>query len=70
MAEKPEFVDTISAATRQHWRRSNTRVVEAPAPEERSRLSHWPPKSILEWRLVNLTPWRIKQWHERLWGSK
>ena len=70
MANKSEFVDTISAATRQRWRRPEKRAVEAPVVEERSRLSHWPPQSIVEWRLENFTPWRIKAWHERIWGSK
>ena len=71
MATKPEFVDTISAATRQNWRRVEKRSIEAaPVTEERSKLSHWPPTSILEWRLDTFTPWRIKGWHVRLWGSK
>ena len=71
MANKPVFVDTISDATRQRWRRTEKRAaVEAPVVEERSRLSHWPPKSVAEWRLENFTPWRIKVWRERLWGSK
>jgi hypothetical protein len=71
MADKPEFVDTISQATRQRWRREETRVVEvAPVVEERSRLSHWPPKGVIEWRMETFTPWRIKAWRQRLWGSK
>jgi hypothetical protein len=70
MANKSEFVDTISQATRQRWRRPEKSVVEAPVVEERSRLSHWPPTSIIEWRLETFTPWRIKAWHERIWGSK
>lgn len=71
MANKPEFVDTISQATRQRWRRPQNAVVEtAPVVEERSRLSHWPPQSIIEWRMETFTPWRIRAWHERLWGSK
>lgn len=71
MANKPEFVDTISAATRQRWRRPEKSASEAtPVVEERSRLSHWPPNSLIEWRLETFTPWRIKAWHQRLWGSK
>ncbi len=71
MANKPEFVDTISDRTRQRWRRPEKRILADPVvEEERSRLSHWPPQSITDWRLENLTPWRIKNWHLRLWGSK
>ena len=71
MAKKAEFVDTISAATQQRWRRPEKRLAGEPAvPEERSRLSHWPPSSITEWRMENLTPWKIKGWQIRLWGSK
>jgi hypothetical protein len=70
MADKAEFVDTISDATRQRWRRPEKRVSEPTVVEERSRLSHWPPSSIVEWRLENLTPWKMKGWQIRLWGSK
>jgi hypothetical protein len=70
MADKAEFVDTISDATRQRWRRPEKRLSEPTVVEERSRLSHWPPSSILEWRLENLTPWKMKGWQIRLWGSK
>ncbi len=70
MADKSEFVDTISDRTRQRWRRPEKRVTAEPVVEERSRLSHWPPQNILDWRLENLTPWRIKDWRERFWGSK
>ena len=70
MADKPEFVDTISAATRQRWRRTEKRVVEAaPVVEERSRLSHWPPQNVIEWKIETFTPWRIKAWKQRIWGS-
>ena len=70
MAKKAEFVDTISAATQQRWRRPEKRLSEPAVVEERSRLSHWPPASITEWRLENLTPWKMKGWQIRLWGSK
>lgn len=69
MADKPEFVDTISQATRQRWRRPEKRIIEAPVAEERSRLSHWPPQNLIEWKLENFTPWRIKAWKQRIWGS-
>ena len=45
MADKPEFVDLISEATAQSYRRSMPRIVDLPtAPKETSRLSHWPPE--------------------------
>jgi hypothetical protein len=68
MADKPEFVDTISDATRQRWRRVEKRA-EVPVAEERSRLSHWPPKHLVEWKLETFTPWRIQMWRNRIWGS-
>ena len=70
MANKPEFVDTISMATRQRWRRQERRVIEAPmVEEEQSRLSHWPPQNLIEWKLETFTPWRIKAWKQRIWGG-
>jgi hypothetical protein len=42
VADKPEFVDMISEATRQVRRRVVRRAVE-PEVKERSGLSHWPP---------------------------
>ena len=35
MADKPEFVDLISARTQQNWRRPVKRVAEPEAKEER-----------------------------------
>jgi hypothetical protein len=66
MADKSEFVDMISEATRQSRRRVMPRVVK-PAVKEESRLGHWPPEHVLQWRLVNLTPWRIKSWKIKDW---
>lgn len=62
MAEKPEYVDLISAATRQSWRNTGSRM-RAPLPEleqdkPRSRLSSWPPPRWAEWRLDLLKPWK------------
>ena len=54
MADKPEFVDMISEATRQSRRRYAARV-EAPVVKERSRLSHWPPDRWEQWRIETLT---------------
>jgi hypothetical protein len=59
MANKPEFVDLISDRTRQNWRRSVKQVAAAPEPAEK-RLSNWPPDHMQQWRLVNLTSWKIK----------
>ena len=45
MADKSEFVDMISEATRQTRRRYKPRVAE-PEVKETSRLSHWPPDRV------------------------
>ena len=69
MAKKPDYVDLISEATRQHWRRSAQRDAEpAPVKEER-RLSHWPPARFEKWRLEHLTPWKLtlKPWKFKDW---
>lgn len=69
MANKPEFVDIISDRTRQNYKRTVKRVAtSAPEPEER-RLSHWPPERMEQWRLVNLTPWKmkLKSWKYKDW---
>ena len=58
MADKPEFVDMISEATRQSRRRIVRRVVE-PEVKEKSRLSHWPSDRWEEWRIETLTPWKL-----------
>jgi hypothetical protein len=63
MADKPEFVDLISEATRQSRRRASPRRLDAPVVvKERSRLSHWPPERWTQWRLETLTPWKLKPW--------
>ena len=61
MADKPEFVDLISDATRQSRRRFEPRLDE-PGVKERSRLSHWPPQRWEQWRMQTLTPWKLKPW--------
>ena len=67
MADKPEFVDMISEATRQIRRRTAT-VAISPAPvKERSRMSHWPPAHLEEWRAETLTPWRLRS-RKRDWS--
>jgi hypothetical protein len=68
MAEKPEFVDVISEATRQHRRRAMPLDID-PMPgstgsaKERSRMAHTPPR-LERWRDETLTPWKItlKSW--------
>ena len=68
MANKPEFVDMISEATRQSRRRAMPRVIEAPSEvKETSRLSHWPPDRWTQWRMENLTPWKLKSWKFKNW---
>jgi hypothetical protein len=67
MADKPEFIDMIGEATAQRRRRVMPRVVQA-APKEEKRLSHWPPDHLQQWRLENLTPWKLKPWKFRDWS--
>ena len=68
MADKSEFVDMISEETRQSRRRAMPRIAD-PAPEakETSRLSHWPPERWTQWRMENLTPWKVKSWKFKNW---
>ena len=66
MADKPEFVDLISEATRQSRRRTDPLII-APEVKERSRLGHWPPDRVVQWRLENLTPWKLKSWKIKNW---
>ncbi len=69
MADKPEFVDMISEATKQSRRSNQARMVDlppAPGAKETSRLAHR--QSMVEWRLENLTPWKIKPWKFTNWG--
>ena len=63
MADKPEFVDPISEATQQRWRRRAMPRAVTPVVKETSRLGHWPPERWLQWRLENLTPWKLKPWN-------
>jgi hypothetical protein len=68
VADKPEFVDLISEATTQSRRRNMTRIVDLPATvaKETSRLSHWS-EHFEQWRMENLTPWKIKPWKAKQW---
>jgi hypothetical protein len=67
VAEKSEFVDMISEATRQTRRRIVRQVAE-PEIKETSRLSHWPPDRWRQWRIETLTPWKIRSWTFKNWG--
>ena len=63
MAEKSEFVDLISDATRQNRRRAMPVQVD-PLPSHattktRSRMSNPAPR-LERWRTETLTPWKIK----------
>ena len=63
MANKPEYVDLISDATRQHRRRATPlRIVAKPEPEETSKLSRWPPAMFRQWKVENLMPWKSASW--------
>ncbi len=68
MADKSEYVDMISEATRQVRRRTMPVIIEADV-KETSRLAHRPER-LEQWRLENLTPWklRIKPWSFRSWS--
>jgi hypothetical protein len=68
MADKPEFVDMISEATRQSRRSNQSRMVDLPsaAVKQTSRLSHRSDR-VEQWRLENLTPWKIKPWKFTDW---
>ena len=67
MADKPEFVDMISEATRQS-RRNVSRVVDLDpvVVKETSRLGH---RSVrfAAWRLETFTPWKLKPWKFKNW---
>jgi hypothetical protein len=64
MADKPQYVDLISEATRQNRRRATGRVAKSVADDGEEqperRLSHWPPGRFAQWRIENLTPWKLK----------
>ena len=65
MADKPEFVDIISEATRQVRRRIVRRVV-APEVKEKSRLGHRS-NGMEQWRVQTFTPWKLKPWNWKDW---
>ncbi len=65
-ADKSEFVDTIGDATKQRYRRVAPRVKE-PVAKEAPKMGHWPPERLGQWRMENLTPWKIKPWKLKDW---
>ncbi len=65
MADKSDYVDMISEATTQNHRRYAPRAVDLQI-KETSRLSR-PSNRLLQWRLENLTPWKIKPWKFKDW---
>ncbi|QAU44272.1 hypothetical protein [Bradyrhizobium guangzhouense] len=68
MANKPDYVDLISEATRQHRRRApRLRIVAKPEVEETSKLSRWPPAMLKQWKVETLMRWKsaslkLKDW--------
>jgi hypothetical protein len=65
-ADKSEFVDTIGDATKQRYRRVMPRAKELVA-KETPKMGHWPPVRLEQWRMENLTPWKIKPWKLKDW---
>jgi hypothetical protein len=67
--DKSDFVDLISEATRQNWRRPAKRQAAEPAAKPEKKLSNWPPERVDQWRLINLTPWKmtLKSWKFKDW---
>ncbi|MBR0791351.1 hypothetical protein JQ631_19925 [Bradyrhizobium manausense] len=68
MANKPEYVDLISDATRQHRRRAAPlRIVAKPEVEETSKLSRWPPAMFRKWKIETLMRWTPASWKLKGW---
>ena len=67
MADKPEFVDLISDATRQN-RRNAARIVDLDpvASRKASRLGHRSER-FEAWRMETFTPWKLKPWKFKNW---
>ena len=65
MADKSEFVDIISEATRQVRRRVVRRTVE-PEVKEGSRLGHRSNR-MAQWKVQTFTPWKLKAWNWKDW---
>jgi hypothetical protein len=65
MADKPEFVDLISDATRQNRRRAMPDIIE-PEVKETSRMAHRSTR-MDQWRTEMLTPWKLKPGSIKHW---
>lgn len=65
MAEKSQFVDMISEATRQVRRRIVRRIVD-PVVKQTSRLGHRSDR-MEQWRVETFTPWKLKPWKFKDW---
>ena len=65
MADKSEFVDIISEATKQVRRRVVRRAVE-PEVKEGSRLGHRSNR-MAQWKVQTFTPWKLKAWNWKDW---
>ena len=65
MADKSEFVDIISEATRQVRRRIVRKVVE-PEVRQASRLGHRSSR-MDQWRVQTFTPWKLRPWNWKDW---
>ena len=67
MADKPEYVDLISDATRQN-RRNAARIVDLDpvVSKKTSRLGHRSER-FEAWRLETFTPWKLKTWKFKDW---
>jgi hypothetical protein len=68
VADKPEYVDMISEATRQ-TRRSAARIVDLDpvVVKDTSRLGHRSER-FEAWRMETFTPWELKPWKFKDWG--
>jgi 16S rRNA U1498 N3-methylase RsmE len=66
VADKPEFVDMISEATRQSRRRQLPRIIDLPPVKETSRLGHRTDR-LEAWRMETFTPWKLKSWKFKNW---
>ena len=66
MADKPEYVDMISEATRQTRRRRTVDLILEPPVKETSRLGHRSER-FMAWRMETFTPWKLKPWKFKDW---
>ena len=65
MADKSEFVDIISEATKQVRRRIVRKAVD-PEVKEKSRLAHQSSR-MEQWRVQTFSPWKLRPWNWKDW---